>query len=485
MFGYEKFDTISTRFLTPVTRVVEFVPRGIDGPYKVLSLSASVVPVATSVGDGYIDVNGRVDFKLVYVDLDGGINGASYNADFAVRIDGDHHSSDRCDVALSVVECQAKTASALTLSAVLKVEGIVTSVTTIEPLVEAENSFSTSKVLTLPTPAYNMTHGFFVDEETSVKDVDKILSLDTKCGLTSQKVMDKRLVLTFDTTAVVTYLEDGDIHTATFNVTSEECIDRDDVDQNDHVLALPYVKNARIVLHGVTGENVIKFEGEIGVNISANRLVEAEVIEDVFSLSYETNVTKNSFDSVAYSGENFYTERIFGQVDLPSPCALVALPTSRIVVAKTTTENGLSIEGVAYCDIIYSTDDGLSAVCAEVPFSLPIDCNFDGDIIPYATILDTAVKIKGDVAEINMLIGVQTALYGHYNGSYIAEVELGAEKEVNRSGLSMYVADEGDGLWEVCKALTATPKEINEQNPNLNFPLRFGEKVLYFRRIAK
>ena len=49
MFGYEKFDTISTRFLTPVTRVVEFVPRGIDGPYKVLSLSASVVPVATSV----------------------------------------------------------------------------------------------------------------------------------------------------------------------------------------------------------------------------------------------------------------------------------------------------------------------------------------------------------------------------------------------------------------------------------------------------
>ena len=83
------------------------------------------------------------------------------------------------------------------------------------------------------------------------------------------------------------------------------------------------------------------------------------------------------------------------------------------------------------------------------------------------------------------MVGVQTASYTRLDASYISSVELGLEKEINRAGLSLYVADEGDGLWEVCKALTATPKEINEQNPNLNFPLRFGEKVLYFRRIAK
>jgi hypothetical protein len=485
MFGYENFDTISTRFLTPVTRVVEFVPRGIDGPYKVLSLSATARTISTAINDGYVDVGGRVEFKLVYLDFDGAVSGASYNADFNVRLDGEVCQKDDCLINISAVECEAKSLDALTLCAVIKVDGIITYTQSVGMLTEAENSFSTTSTISLPKRVACMGHSFVIDEETSAKEIDKILSLDTKCGLTGQKVSDKRLDLTFDTTAVVTFVEEGVLRTATFNVTSEECVDCDDLDQNDKVFALPYVKSARIVLSGVTGENTIRFEGEIGVNISITRQCNIDVIDDVFSLTHDTEVTRNEVDTLSYSGANFFKERVFGQIDLPSPCALVAVPASTAFVAKSVVDNGLVVEGVATVEIIYQTEDGLGSARAEVPFSLSFDGNFDHNTEAYLTVLETAVKIKGTTAEIALMVGVQTASYTRLDASYISSVELGLEKEINRAGLSLYVADEGDGLWEVCKALTATPKEINEQNPNLNFPLRFGEKVLYFRRIAK
>lgn len=485
MFGYEKFDTISTRFLTPVTRVVEFVPRGIDGPFKVLSLSSSARTISTAVNNGYVDVNGRVEFKLVYIDFDGNFSNASYNADFAVRLDGEVTPDDKCFVTISAIECESKTADTLTLSAVIKVDGIVTYTQTLNLLTSAENSFSTSKTISLPSGVFDLNHSFMIDEETTTKDVDKILSLDTKCGLSGQKVGDKRLDLTFDTVATVTFIEDGAVRSATFNVSSEESIDVDQLQPDDHVLALPYVKNGRIVLGGVTGENVIRFEGEIGVYVSGTRTDEVEVIDDVFTLTHETVITNNEVETLSYSGANFYKEKVFGQVDLPSPCALIAVPATSAFVAKTMVDNGLTIEGVAYADIIYQDEDGVGSIRAEVPYSISVDGDFDTHTNAYVTVLETTVKIKGASAEVNMVIGVQTASYASMSASYISAVELGEEKEVNRSGLSLYVADEGDGLWEVCKALTATPKEISEQNPNLNFPLRFGEKVLYFRRIAK
>ncbi|MEG2274533.1 MAG: hypothetical protein RSC44_04290, partial [Clostridia bacterium] len=66
---------------------------------------------------------------------------------------------------------------------------------------------------------------------------------------------------------------------------------------------------------------------------------------------------------------------------------------------------------------------------------------------------------------------------------YIKNIEIGAEKEQNTSGLSLYLASDGDEMWDICKALTATPEDIVVQNPTLETPLKQGEKVIYFRAI--
>ena len=67
---------------------------------------------------------------------------------------------------------------------------------------------------------------------------------------------------------------------------------------------------------------------------------------------------------------------------------------------------------------------------------------------------------------------------------YIAEAEVGEKIEVNKSAVSVFVADEGDTLWDAAKALSARPDDIQSQNPDARAPFKEGQKLFYFREIS-
>lgn len=487
MFKFDQKNAISTTFLSPIERLVEFIPRGVDGVMRVLSLSVDGKTLSHTVNDGFVDVNGRAEFKLIYLDLDGAVCSANYNADFSVRLDGDVTRDDHVNVCLKVVEWSVSSSDTLTLSAVVKVDGNVTKTIPLNILTHAEDSFVTTDILTIPTHVATTSFSFPVDEETTAREVQKVLSLDTKCSLTNAKVKDKVLDLSVDTIAIVTYVEDGIIRTATFNVASAESVSIDDLCDGDIVKAVPFVKSGRIVLHGVTGENILRFEGEIGVSIDVTRLEEIEAVKDLFSLTHHTTTTteNDTFTYFAYSG--YYTEKIQGETTLPrgDDTALVGVPATTVFIAKTLCDDGLTVEGVATTEIIYSSGDDLYSARAEIPYSVHLDGNFSDTVKARATVIDSSVKIKGDKAEITLTIAFNTKCYVSHQINYISAVELGEEREVNRSGLSIYVANDGDTPWDVCKALTATPEQIAEQNVGIAYPLKQGKKIIYFRHITK
>ena len=118
-----------------------------------------------------------------------------------------------------------------------------------------------------------------------------------------------------------------------------------------------------------------------------------------------------------------------------------------------------------------------------MPYSVTLIGDFAGKIVPRVTVLDVTVKIKNQKAEINVLLGFEISSYTDTGFTYISSVEIGDERPVNTSGLSMYVANDGDTMWDVCKSLTATPEQILSQNPTLTFPLKQCDKVIYFRQL--
>jgi hypothetical protein len=51
------------------------------------------------------------------------------------------------------------------------------------------------------------------------------------------------------------------------------------------------------------------------------------------------------------------------------------------------------------------------------------------------------------------------------------------------SAFSLYIPQEGDTLWNVCKALKVSPQVITEQNPQVEYPLVGNEKIIVYRQI--
>lgn len=485
MFRYEKIDAISTTFLTPIERVVEFTPRGADNIAKVLSLSVDGKVLSVASCDGYADVSGRGDFTLIYLDLDGNPMSANYNADFNVRLDGDIAQTDKLSVSIKVIEWSVETGDTITLSAVVKVYGMATKTVPLNMLKDAENSYVTTSKVVIPTAVAGTTYSFPVDEETTVGDVEKVLSLSTKCSLTHTKVRDKQVDMSIDTTATITYVEGGQMRTATFLVSSEECVAIDDIMAGDRVYVTPQVKSAKVVLAGVTGENILRFEGEITTSIHGTRYVETDIVDDLFTLTHNTSVERDSALLTAFVSTGFYKERIYGETDLPD-CdngSLIGVPAVTAFVAKAVKDEDMNVEGIATVELLYSVGGEIRSARAEVPYSVGLIGDCTDKIVPRVSVLDTSVKIKNQRAEINVLLAFEMSSFEENKVSYISSVELGEEREVNTSGLSMYVAKDGDTMWDVCKALTATPEQIMSQNPTLTFPLKQWDKVLYFRQL--
>ncbi|MCQ2603337.1 MAG: DUF3794 domain-containing protein, partial [Clostridia bacterium] len=195
-----------------------------------------------------------------------------------------------------------------------------------------------------------------------------------------------------------------------------------------------------------------------------------------------------SVDMLFYclSAPQSFDEKVSGEIDLETPSTAIAgVFAPKVFVAKAQNEDGKAlVEGIVVADVLFSNDDGMTSVRAEVPFSIAVGDSFDGEISAYAIVNRISARLKrDDLLDIAANITIVVKETCKKNAKYTSAVTVGAEKEVNKSGMSLYIASGGEEAWDIAKALTATPENILRQNPAIAYPLQKGEKVLYFRNI--
>ncbi len=492
MFKYEKTNPATIKTFESVERVVEFTPSGVDSEKvaKILSLAVDGKVLSATASDGYVEAEGRAEFKLLYIDTDNVEQGVSYNADFTVRVEGDVSSDDRADAFVVVGESDVTTGDSITLSAVVVVSVQTVSVGENEYLSEAEDCLVTNSDIVVPEFVSSKSVVIPVEEETTVGEVGKVLSLSADTIVKSATASENAVSVETITTATVTYTEGEEIRTASFEIAKTDEIEVEGVKEGDIIAAYASVKKSRIVLAGVTGENVLRFEADLNIKIKAFRMSETAIISDVFSLTHETTLAREEIISSSITRTAFFEEKIDGIATLDDgkrADRIIAIPWSSVQIAKAIAEDGgVRVDGIVLVSVLYEGEDGVDSVRAEVPFSSILTTDIDGEVRARAIVgkIDAKPKRDGEIAfAITLYISVEE--YVENTVTVVSSVDVGEEKEVNNSGLSVYIAREGDGLWDVCKALTATPEKILEQNPSLVEPLSEGERVLYFRNISR
>jgi len=495
MFDFDKL-SVSKFYVAPsVERVVEFSPPGLDmqNIAKVLSLAVEAKSSSVDVYDGYAQVGGRTNFRLTYLDKDGNPRGVDYNADFTVRVDGEFTSDDAVNPVIKVVESDAQANDSLMLSAVLEVSVSAQRRDEIEALIGAEQCYKTTRGIYLPSfIASKTTAAPFEDEAEVGGEIGAVLGLNTNVAVKRAEATDGGVIAGANVYAVVTYVESGEIKQKEFTIELEEELNLDGVQTGDSICVQANVKSAKIVLQGVTDDNVIKVEGEVSFRVQAYRCSEVEVIDDLFTLTNEVTITRERADYVCFDGCGFFREHVSGTAVLGDNRAAVlginALPYARCYTSKAfVDEDGkLVVEGIVNTDIIYNDENGYNSVRTEIPFSLTIE-----SVQPFSKTVKVCCGVEEISArarkereiDVELSMSVEVCGYSDVTVEYISAVELGEEKPQNRSALSLYISNDGDEILDLCKALTAMPEDIMAQNPSLQFPLHEGERVIYFRSI--
>lgn len=178
------------------------------------------------------------------------------------------------------------------------------------------------------------------------------------------------------------------------------------------------------------------------------------------------------------SGSATLSENFEGDVVLK--CATV--PKAELALKKT--ENGFDAEGIVTAEVIFCGVDGAhrSAVL-NLPCLFPIGVRAE-EAEADAVVCGLNVRRNKDGqidAEATLKIALRCFEKGEWE--YIAEAVEGELYEENTCAISLFTMRAGEDLWQVAKRLARDPEELKRSNPELEFPVKEGERLFVYRQI--
>ena len=148
-------------------------------------------------------------------------------------------------------------------------------------------------------------------------------------------------------------------------------------------------------------------------------------------------------------------------------------------------EDGLTVEGLLTTPVAYLDENGeRKAIRAEIPFvsNLSGDYPCEATFMPEVETLSLSVRPRGGSdMEVSAELSITVRGAKEETLDVITGVTVGDEKPEEDVAISLYIAKDGESLWDVAKALNTDEKTLEELNKDVVLPLRGGEQILLYR----
>ena len=215
---------------------------------------------------------------------------------------------------------------------------------------------------------------------------------------------------------------------------------------------------------------------------------ELPIAADAFAIGSELLLERAKDGGRYLISQTKATERVSG-VALLSPevegefsLQAAVLPRAEIVCRKG--ENGMEAEGVVSAEVILCGTDGVHrSANLSLPFIFPVD--IEGEQVE-AECLVCGLNVrrkKGGETEAEATLKISFCAYGEKKWEYVCEARTGEEYPQEDSAFSVFVPKAGEELWSLAKRLGCPPEELERSNPELEFPLREGQRIYVYRQI--
>lgn len=243
-----------------------------------------------------------------------------------------------------------------------------------------------------------------------------------------------------------------------------------------------------IVLHADSDEEQGKCKIAAELTLSAEGCVYEETqidgVSDAFSTTHDVVLSYAKADCSGV-GEAFkMTERISGKAALSSTVDfsdVFQAVTLQRAEANLVAEEG-RLEGVAMATLLVLGTDGTHrGIELSLPFSLAVQAEGGCTVSVLACGMSVRQRQEGEV-EAEVTLKILLLPQKTWSISPVCVVEEREPLVLSDSAVSVYIPRAGDGLWELSKSLKKPPEEVAASNPDIEFPIKKGQRVIIYRK---
>lgn len=211
-----------------------------------------------------------------------------------------------------------------------------------------------------------------------------------------------------------------------------------------------------------------------------------EIVEDAFAPSCETACTVKKGEGRYLTKSTVCTQRLRGegvispQIEGEYTLAAALMPKAELSCKKlgAITE----VEGAITADLLlFSTENGYRTAKLTMPVALSIDISAS-EVCVEGLVSGLTVKRQGETAQVEATLKLCAHGYEVGEWAYVGEVIEGEKREEKTAAISIFLPKAGEDLWTVAKGLCRTPEELQRTNPDLQFPVKEGERIFVYRQ---
>ena len=470
------------------------LPTNEDVIDAIYSVSAKSTIISNEVAGNDINFVGLVDFQAMFESA--GITALDYSAEFKDKFVCDSEVLGEVVLSSNVVDVTSSI-----VSNGIRVVAIVE--TTIDNIVSKDINVLTSinsqdvniqyKDVEFSTYIGKAYEKFDVTQEFDVKNATKILMVTPNACVTSVTPNENYMTVNGLLNVDVCYQtgdSNGDVTSdfQTFDFSWDIAltgITDTSVIQSEISIMFNEIKVTTMLEEGGANVNLyvpIAFAGYVFAKTHMS------VIDDVYIKSNYLSITSETFDSIVGMPSLQFRDNISGTASIadtaPFIDEILGVCTNNIVLASSRVDiNKLSIEGVANATVVYLTKEtnALTAVQVEMPFS--VEQKVDGNMASVVTLCLSDVNARskrGKEIEVSSNLSVYVDMYGMNTMQVISNITMGDEKPKDDCSLYIYIVKDNQTIWDIAKEMNVSEELILEQNPDVELPLRSGEKLVIY-----
>ncbi len=459
---------------------------------SVLSVCADASGADYEAYNGEIKAGGEVKFDALYLTEDGETEHITYGVPFSVRLGAESATPEsRVCVWSEVLDTDVVSVSGdeIKVACAVDVKADLIESEKIKYLSPASEGIFCKEENERYFTVKNRGNHAFETEESEESTLDEVLYA-TACVYTTRRSAIVDGVSVGGTTVVtVVGKRSGFIATQTVRAEWEEEAEAGGARSEDEVDATASVLSCSATIEG-EDKKILKVAASVNYCYRVRGESSFSFVSDAFSPRSELLATTESHvicpSAVNYSVSDRVQGGVTLEADMPPCDDVLALCGFKATVSSYSADgDSLNVEGVVGGNVIYFCSDGdkISSVAVSVPFSLRLRSPSSGETaIVRAAVSDVSARIRrGNELDLRTDLEFDVTQYDCKTIAVIGELTEGEEKPENDSAISVYFGKKGDSLWDVASRLCASPDSIREQNPDIEYPLCGGERVILYR----